>query len=139
MDMSTTARRITAGKWFNCGQTCIAPDYILCPDNLLSTLIDHIQKSLTDFYGTSDPKSNPDYSRIINERHYERVMGYVEKTKGKVVLGGKGDRKERYIQPTVVVVSGRDDALMQEEIFGPVLPILSCPTVADAISFIRQG
>ncbi|XP_060792417.1 aldehyde dehydrogenase family 3 member A2b [Neoarius graeffei] len=134
-DLSVTCRRIAWGKYTNCGQTCIAPDYILCDPSIQDRVIEEIKKNVKEFY-TEDPKTCPDYGRIINQRHFKRVMALMEDST--VAMGGENDESECYIAPTVLRDVKPEAKVMQEEIFGPLLPILSVGSVDEAIDFINQ-
>uniref|UniRef100_A0A4W5PJZ4 Aldehyde dehydrogenase n=1 Tax=Hucho hucho TaxID=62062 RepID=A0A4W5PJZ4_9TELE len=132
---SSIAVRITWGKFVNCGQTCIAPDYILCEPSIQNRVVEGIRQTLLEFYGP-DPKSSPDYGRIINQRHFNRVMALLEGYTA--TLGGQSDASQRYIAPTVVKDVPPQARLMQEEIFGPLLPIVTVSDIDDAIHFINE-
>ncbi|XP_072517802.1 aldehyde dehydrogenase family 3 member A2b [Salminus brasiliensis] len=134
-DLAIACRRIAWGKYTNCGQTCIAPDYILCDPSIQDRVIEEIRKSVKDFY-TENPKSCPDYGRIINQRHFKRVMALMEGST--VAVGGENDESECYIAPTVLRDVKPEAKVMQEEIFGPLLPILSVSSMDEAIKFINQ-
>ena len=128
------ARRIVFGKFLNCGQTCVAPDYILCDssvkEELTASLIDEISKQFGE-----RPLENPDYGHIISDKHFERLSGLIEP--GKVLAGGETDCVRRKIEPTLVSASF-DDLVMQEEIFGPILPILTYDDFGDVISILSE-
>ena len=130
------ARRIVFGKFLNSGQTCVAPDYVLCEksvkDMLLSELVREIERQLGP-----DPLENPEYSRMINEKHYHRVLGLIDPEK--TVCGGNGDAGTLQIAPTVLDNVSFDDPVMQEEIFGPVLPVISIDRASDAVDIINAG
>lgn len=134
-DITVACRRITWGKFVNCGQTCIAPDYILCEPCIQSRVIEEIKKSIKEFY-TDDPKSFEDYGRIINQRHFKRVMALMEGSS--VAVGGDSDESQCYIAPTVLKDVTRDSKVMKEEIFGPLLPIIAVSGVDEAIQFINE-
>ncbi|XP_028320491.1 aldehyde dehydrogenase, dimeric NADP-preferring-like isoform X1 [Gouania willdenowi] len=134
-NIMVACRRITWGKFVNCGQTCIAPDYILCERSIQGRVVDCIRQTLLEFYGI-DPKSSPDYGRIINRHHFNRVVGLMEGYAP--VLGGQSDPSQCYIAPTVLRDVPPHSRLMQEEIFGPVLPIVTVSDMDDAISFINE-
>ena len=120
-DISVSARRIAFGKFLNCGQTCIAPDYILVHKKNKATLIDALIKAIKRSYG-DQPQNSVDYGKIINQRHFERLA---ELLKNQTILfGGEVDKKTHYIAPTLVEVNDLTNPLMQEEIFGPILPII---------------
>ncbi|KAG7484095.1 hypothetical protein MATL_G00045370 [Megalops atlanticus] len=134
-DLSIACRRITWGKFTNCGQTCIAPDYILCEPSIQDRVIEEIRKSIKEFY-TEDPKTCEDYSRIINQRHFKRVMAMMADST--TAVGGDHDESQCYIAPTVLRDVKPDAKVMQEEIFGPLLPILTVSGVDEAIRFIND-
>uniref|UniRef100_A0A8C7MAE6 Aldehyde dehydrogenase n=1 Tax=Oncorhynchus kisutch TaxID=8019 RepID=A0A8C7MAE6_ONCKI len=135
VDLRVACRRITWGKFVNCGQTCIAPDYILCEPSIQNRVVEGIRQTLLEFYGP-DPKSSPDYGRIINQRHFNRLMTLLEGYTATV--GGQSDSSQRYIAPTVVKDVPPQARLMQEEIFGPLLPIVTVSDIDDAIHFINE-
>lgn len=130
-----TAKRIVFGKYLNCGQTCVAPDYILCDASVKDELVKEIKRQIKHQYG-SNPLKNSNYGKIINEKHYERLMGLIDPAK--VVIGGTGDRASLRISPTVMDGVTFEDAVMQEEIFGPILPILTYNTLEDAITTVQS-
>ena len=121
-NIELAAKRIVFGKFLNCGQTCVAPDYILCDKKIKYELIGAIQKQLRLQYGVL-PIENPSYGKMINEKHYERVAKLIDPKK--VAFGGYGKRDKMQIAPTVMDNVTWNDAIMQEEIFGPVLPVLT--------------
>ena len=128
------ARRIVFGKFLNCGQTCVAPDYILCDrrvkDELTASLIDEISKQFGEC-----PLENPDYGHIISDKHFERLTGLIEPEM--VIAGGASDGVRRKIEPTLVSASF-DDLVMQDEIFGPILPILTYDDFGDVVSVLSE-
>ncbi|EFX71031.1 hypothetical protein DAPPUDRAFT_60686 [Daphnia pulex] len=134
VDMTIAARRIIWGKMVNCGQTCIAPDYILCNKSTRDRLVDKIREILIEWYG-QDPQSSPDLCRIVNVRHFQRLQAMLGS--GKVAIGGKSDADDLWIEPTVLIDVKPTDAVMQEEIFGPILPIVEVESAYDAIQFIN--
>ncbi|XP_069613340.1 aldehyde dehydrogenase family 3 member A2 isoform X1 [Ranitomeya imitator] len=134
-DIDIASRRITWGKFVNCGQTCIAPDYILCDKSIQSKLIEKIKETLKEFYG-DNPKESVDYERIINKRHFKRIVGLLEGEK--IAIGGEQDESTCYIAPTVLVDVKPEAKVMQEEIFGPLLPIITVNNVDEAIQFINE-
>lgn len=133
VDLDVAARRITWGKFVNAGQTCIAPDYVLVDRRIKFDLLDRMQAQIREFYG-EDPAQSPDYPRLINTRHLHRVAGLIDANK--VIVGGEVNPDDRYIAPTIVEASW-DDPIMQEEIFGPVLPVLEYDDVKEAIGQIN--
>lgn len=129
------AKRIVFGKYLNCGQTCVAPDYILCDRTVYAELILALQKEITTQFG-EDPLKNPDYGKIINRKHYDRIMGLIDPDK--VVCGGCGDGQSLRIAPTIMKNMTFSDTVMGEEIFGPVLPILTYDTLEEAIDIVEE-
>ncbi len=134
-NLSVTADRIVWSKWMNAGQTCVAPDYILVSQHQADALIEAIKASLQRFYG-DDPQQSEEYGRIINQRHFDRLVNYLGGQT--LVHGGQHDRETRYIAPTIVTQPDTHSLIMQEEIFGPLLPIIALDDIADACSFINQ-
>jgi len=135
VDLTITARRVIWGKMVNCGQTCIAPDYVLCTKNIKDALVAKMCETITEFYG-SDPKQSPDLCRIVNVRHFERLKRLLDS--GKVVMGGQTDADDLWIDPTILVDVKATDPVMQEEIFGPILPFIEVENAQEAVDFINQ-
>lgn len=125
-----SAKRIVFGKFLNCGQTCVAPDYILCNAEIRDELLHAICHEITVQFGR-EPLSNPNYGKIINEKHFDRILGLIDREK--LVCGGESDRTSLRIAPTVMKDVTWEDAVMGEEIFGPVLPVLTYEKLDDAI------
>lgn len=134
-DLLTSARRIAFGRCFNAGQTCTAPDYVLVFKDVAPKFRMHLKQSLLDFYG-EDPQKSPDYGRIINFHHFDRLMRLLDT--GVIYHGGKHDRDDRYLAPTVLVNVLPDSPVMQEEIFGPILPVLEVNSLNEAIEFVNM-
>ncbi|MFJ5226644.1 aldehyde dehydrogenase family protein [Streptomyces sp. NPDC088400] len=134
-DLAVTARRIARGKFANAGQTCVAPDYVLAIGDTASELEPHLAAAVHELYG-EDPAGNPNYGKIVNERNFDRLAPFLGD--GRVVLGGGHDRATRHIDPTVLADVSPDAPVMSEEIFGPVLPIVSVPDLDAAIAFIND-
>ena len=134
-DLAVAARRIAWGKFLNAGQTCIAPDYVLVHEDLEYAFLGELAKAIESFYG-SDPQRSPDYGRIVNAHHHRRIMGLI--ADADVVVGGRADEGDRYIAPTVLRNVGLDDPVMQEEIFGPVLPVIPVPDLHTAIDIVNE-
>ncbi|CAF4916718.1 unnamed protein product, partial [Rotaria sp. Silwood1] len=130
-----TSKRIAWGKTLNCGQTCLAPDYVLCSKTMETRLIPEIVKAWQSFY-TDNSINSDSYCHIINERHFERVKKLIDTTK--VVYGGQTDAKQNYIAPTIMTNVTGTDKVMQEEIFGPLLPIITVNNELEAIEFINS-
>jgi aldehyde dehydrogenase (NAD+) len=136
-DLEVTARRIVWGKFLNAGQTCIAPDYVLADRSIKPQLVDKLQQQIANFYG-ADPKASDSLSRIVNERHVARLQRLLDAGAGTVVAGGQVDAASRYIAPTITVDPAVDSPIMQEEIFGPILPVLEVDGPAEAKAFIKE-
>eukprot|EP01135_Chromosphaera_perkinsii_P001690 Nk52_evm67s208 gene=Nk52_evmTU67s208 len=135
VDVDVAANRIVWGKFFNTGQTCIAPDYLLCSRALQPKLVEAIRASIKSFFG-DEPKKSTNLGRIITERHFDRLASFLKI--GKVALGGETDKDTKYIAPTVLTNVPLDSVVMQEEIFGPILPIVNVESVNEAIEFIND-
>lgn len=135
-DIKVAARRIIWGKLLNNGQTCIAPDYILVDSNVKAQLIEEMKESIKGFYGL-DCKESGDYGRIINDKHFLRLSSILEKDKEFIIYGGQVDEKEKYIAPTLIEGSNTSLAAMEEEIFGPILPIIEFSDLEEAIQIIK--
>jgi aldehyde dehydrogenase (NAD+) len=133
-DLDVAARRITWGKFLNAGQTCVAPDYALVGRSVAAPLVDRIGRAITRFYGP-DPIDSADYARIVNERHFRRLDGLLGD--GTPVVGGGTDPEQRYIAPTVLEGVALDAPVMDDEIFGPLLPIIPVDDVDEAIAFVN--
>lgn len=134
-DVDVTAARIVWSKWMNAGQTCVAPDYVLVEKAFSSQLIAAIQTKIHAFYG-NDIQTSKDYGRIINGRHFERLVSYLEGQN--VVAGGDYVADSKYLSPTIVLDPPIDSPIMQQEIFGPILPIVTVDSIASAIPFVNQ-
>ena len=133
-DIKLAARRIVFGKYLNCGQTCVAPDYIYCHRSVKDKLIKEVQKQIQKQYG-KQPLRNPNYGKIINGKHFDRLLGLIDKNK--TVHGGDSDRHALRIEPTVLDNVTFADTVMQEEIFGPIMPILIFDNLDEAIRNIN--
>ena len=133
-DLTVAARRIAWGKLFNAGQTCVAPDYVLVAPSKEAELLDRLVESMTSLYGRN-ARHSPDYARIINERHHSRLVSLL--APDKLFWGGEYDTAERYFSPTIMHGVSWNDPVMGEEIFGPILPVLACPSLDEAISLVN--
>ena len=134
-NLKLAARRIVFGKYLNCGQTCVAPDYIYCDREIKDELIRQIKKQIRKQYSAS-PLDNKNYGKIINEKHFSRILGLIDSQK--VVHGGENNPDTLQIAPTVMDNVIFEDAVMQEEIFGPVLPVLTYDSLDEAIGKINS-
>ena len=133
VDLKTAVRRIIWGKFTNAGQICISPDYVLVDRRVKAEFIGLAQSTLREFFG-DDPRRSPDLGRIVNDAHFNRLCGLL--AHGTIVTGGQTDATERYIAPTLIDAPVLDSPLMQEEIFGPLLPIVEYDTLDDAVRFL---
>lgn len=134
-DLAVAARRIAWGRFLNAGQICVAPDHILVAASVEQALIQHLGQALKEFFGP-DPRSSPDFGRIVNDAHFERLSRMLDD--GHAVIGGQTDRAMRYIAPTVLTNVTSDSAVMTEEIFGPILPIIAYRDLAERLARIRS-
>lgn len=134
-NIKLAAKRIVFGKFLNCGQTCVAPDYIYCDAAIKNVLLSEIEKQIQLQFGTL-PLKNKDYGKIINDKHFNRICGLMDTQK--IVYGGKTDKTALKIEPTIMDNVSFEDAVMKEEIFGPVLPILTYHSIDEAIHKINS-
>lgn len=133
--LELAARRIAWGKFMNAGQTCVAPDFILVAREARDPFVAAMKKALHEFYG-DDPARSEDYGRIVNQAHFERLVNYLRD--GKVVHGGWHDAKDLFIAPTILADVSPDAVVMQEEIFGPILPVLEFDKLDEALALLRD-
>ncbi|XP_045429732.1 aldehyde dehydrogenase family 3 member B1 isoform X3 [Pipistrellus kuhlii] len=134
-DPQTVANRVALFRYFNAGQTCVAPDYVLCSPAMQERLVPALQAAITRFYG-EDPRASPDLGRIISDKHFQRLRGLLGC--GRVAVGGQSEESDRYIAPTVLVDVQETEPVMQEEIFGPILPIVTVSSLDEAVDFINR-
>jgi aldehyde dehydrogenase (NAD+) len=134
-NLNVTARRLVWGKWMNAGQTCIAPDYVIVEKGFEHKLIDAIKKELKKQYG-KDPMASRDYGNIINYRHFKRLESYLDRVN--VVYGGELDETRPAMSPTLVLEPSLDSPVMKEEIFGPILPIITVNSIDEGIAFVND-
>jgi aldehyde dehydrogenase (NAD+) len=133
--LELAARRIAWGKFMNAGQTCVAPDFVLVAREARDPFVEAMKRTLHDFYG-DDPARCEDYGRIVNQAHFERLVNYLRH--GKVVHGGRHDAQDLFIAPTILTDVFPDAAVMQEEVFGPILPVLEFDRLDDALALLRD-
>ena len=119
------------------GQTCVAPDYVLCSSSIKEKLVGHIKAVHKDFFG-DEPEKNADLCRIVNDRHYKRLFDLIQKTKGNIVQSGKCIEEDKFIDLHVITEVDGEDPVMQEELFGPILPIVTVESAKEAIDFIKN-
>ncbi|GHF17008.1 aldehyde dehydrogenase family protein [Streptomyces morookaense] len=134
-DIAAVAARLAAGKFLNAGQTCVAPDYVLTDPETARALEPALARAVEELYGT-DPAASGTYGRIVNERHFDRLAALLDS--GRVVTGGGHDRAAKYIAPTVLADVTPDAPVMQEEIFGPILPIVTVDGLDEAVAFVND-
>jgi len=132
-NIEVAARRVAWGKWLNAGQTCVAPDYVLVDSSVEDKFVNALRTSITDFYG-ENPHTSDSYGRIVSPRHFDRLVSLM--TGGTPIIGGESAAADRYVAPTVLGNVNLNAPLMQEEIFGPLLPIISVKDTNEAIEFI---
>lgn len=133
-DLGLTAKRLVFGKFLNAGQTCVAPDYVLVHAGVRDALLDRLRAEIEAVFG-ADPFACPDYGRIVNEKHYRRLLGLL--ADGRAVCGGTGRESTLQIAPTVLTDVEPDSPVMREEIFGPILPVLTWETLDEAVAFVN--
>jgi aldehyde dehydrogenase (NAD+) len=135
-NLRVAARRIVWGKLLNAGQVCVSPDYVLVDETVEAELLMQMAAAIKEFYG-EDPRKSPDFARIVNQRHFQRVMRLLDGG-GEVFAGGETSEDELYISPTILIKTRADAPIMQEEIFGPILPVLTVKSADEAIAFVNQ-
>ncbi len=135
INIDHAAKRIAWAKFFNAGQTCVAPDYLLADKKIKDKLVESLKKQIASFYG-DNPISSVDYARIINMAHFTRLKGLMDQ--GDIVAGGQTAENERYIAPTIIDNVRPEHKIMESEIFGPILPVLEYENLGDAITFVNS-
>ena len=133
-NLEISAKRIAWGKFVNAGQTCVAPDYLLVEESIKDELLVHLKNSIQQLYG-NEPKESPDFPRIINDAHFDRLASLLDS--GEIVIGGKTDKSTKYIAPTILDNVTLEEKIMQDEIFGPILPVLTYSSVEECIKIIN--
>ena len=134
-NLKSAARRIAYGRYLNSGHICTAPDHVLVWPQVKDEFVRHLAETIREFYG-DDPQRSPDYGRVINRRNFDRLVGLLGS--GKVAVGGQTDPAERYIAPTVLVDVSPDSPIMQDEVFGPILPVLEIESVEAVVEWINR-
>jgi aldehyde dehydrogenase (NAD+) len=135
-DIKTAARRIAVTKFSNAGQMCVAPDYVLVHSSKKDALVEAMKKSLVQFF-SDKPETSSSYGKMINEKQFNRVVSYL--SKGNILHGGRSDKKELFIEPTLLDSVSIQDPIMKDEIFGPILPVISFQEKEDAMNVINQN
>ncbi|QQK78973.1 aldehyde dehydrogenase [Salicibibacter cibi] len=135
-DLKKAAERIAWGKFINTGQTCIAPDYVMVHEKAKKRFMKLLKNKINKFYG-DDIQNNEDYGRIINEKHFDRLKGILDADRDAVVYGGAHDRADRFIEPTILDIFSREAASMQEEVFGPILPVITFTDIDAAVDDVN--
>ena len=136
-DIEVTGRRLAWGKWLNAGQTCVAPDYVLVTEDNRDQLVESMRDAFTEFSG-GDTRASDDFARIVTPRHATRLQGLLSDHGGTVALGGEADPETRYVEPTVIVDPDLDSGIMTEEIFGPILPVITIESMDAAVDFVNE-
>jgi len=138
VNLRNVARRIAWGRWaLNCGQVCLAPEYILCVKHLQSKLQQELINAIEDYFGKNPIQSNS-FARIVNERHYQRLIKVLNENKHLIAYGGQTDEKTRYISPTILINVNNQSPIMKEEVFGPIISIFPVESKNDIIPLITQ-
>lgn len=135
-DLKVAARRIVTGKFTNAGQMCVSPDYVLVQKDVKQKLIDEVIGNIKKFYG-DNPERNYNYGKIINEKQFDRIVNYL--SEGKIIYGGKHNKAELFISPSLIEDIPLNSRIMREEIFGPVLPVFSFETNEEAFKLIQKN
>lgn len=136
-NIKVASERISFGKFTNAGQTCVAPDYILVQRKVKNDLIKALKKTITEFYGKNIEKS-PDFGRIVNQKHFNRLNDLIQIHKDNVVFGGNSSKEDLYIEPTLLDNITNDNKIMKEEIFGPILPIITYDNFDEVLEIIQS-
>ena len=134
-NLCVAAHRIAQGKFFNAGQTCVAPDYVLAQESILDKLVSELVKAVREFYG-EDPRQSEEYARIINTKQFDTLVNYF--SSGEIICGGQSNRDERYIAPTILKNVSPEAPVMQCEIFGPILPVMPVKDMDEALQFVQK-
>ncbi|KAF9584446.1 Aldehyde dehydrogenase [Lunasporangiospora selenospora] len=138
VDVNVAARRLAIAKFFNCGQSCIAPDYLIVQRGIEEELVNRMRAHIQEFYGASVQTSDS-YARIVNRNHFQRLQKMLEATKGKVVVGGETQESDLFITPTLVLNVQPGDSLLDSEIFGPILPIMVVDDLKEGVAYVNKG
>ena len=136
LNLEVSARRLTWGKFFNAGQTCVAPDYLLVHEDVKDAFVKEMIRNIRDFYGNS-PEESTSLTHIVNDKRFDILVGYLNT--GNILHGGRFNKAKRFIEPTIIEKISMNDPIMQEEIFGPILPVITYKTNAEIIEIVRKN
>jgi len=136
-NIDVATRRILWGKMINLGQTCIAPDYVLISKKMQGKFVEKVREVINEWFG-ENPAESPDLCRVVSDRHFDRLESLITTSTGNIIFGGKTVKKERFIELTLLADLSLEDRVMQEEIFGPILPIINVDSASEAIEFINN-
>lgn len=134
-NLKLAAKRICFGKYVNCGQTCIAPDYLMIEESVKEEFLGYYRQCIVDMFGTQ-PLQNPDYGKIVNQKHFNRLKGLIDSSR--IIVGGQMNESTLQIAPSVMDNVSLDDAIMKEEIFGPVLPVMTFRKIDEVVDFVTS-
>ncbi len=137
-NIEVTARRLAWGKWLNAGQTCVAPDYVLVTNKNRDALVDGMRQAFADFAAGAGTKTNADFGSIVTDRHARRLSSLLDDHGGTVAFGGDVDVDAKYVEPTIILDPSADSRIMGEEIFGPLLPVLTVESMAEAVQIVNE-
>ncbi len=137
-NIEVTARRLAWGKWLNAGQTCVAPDYVLVTAKNRDALVDGMRQAFVEFAGGAGTKNNADFASIVTHRHAQRLSSMLDDHGGTVAFGGDVDIDNKYVEPTIILDPAVDSKIMQDEIFGPLLPVLTVESMAEAVQIVNE-
>jgi aldehyde dehydrogenase (NAD+) len=135
-NLDFAAKKITWSKFINAGQTCVAPDYLLVHRSVLDSLLSKITANIREMWGT-DPQQSHDLCRIINAKRFAKLVSYI--SQGKIISGGRHDEKDLYIEPTLLADVSPEDSIMQEEIFGPILPVIAYDDRQEVVNWVHRN
>ena len=136
VNIKVAAKRLVAGKFFNAGQTCVAPDYLLVHEQVKDLFVDELKSCIAEFYGSCD-NGNESLTHIVNQRRFDTLVGYL--AQGRIVYGGRANRELCFIEPTIIDNVSFNDSIMQEEIFGPILPVLTFSSKEEVVQLVRRN
>lgn len=134
-NLKIAAKRIVWGKFLNAGQTCVAPDYLLVEESIKDKLVEHLIESIKIEF-SDNPIKSENYSRIINDKHFDRLIALMKNKK--ILYGGRSEKESLYIEPTIIDLTDINDSIMKEEIFGPILPVISIKSIDEAVSIVKN-